>query len=410
MYPSGNQTKRRIHPVETTLENAGLLRQGQILKEWWTEVKDNFWDTNARLKVKELLKMMMEQTLIEDLELERQKMTDSVYRNGYYPRSLVTQFGWIENLQVPRLRQDSFQTRVFDRYQRHQGHVDDLIQNTFLAGVSTRRVGEVLNQLLETKISSTKVSRVCQRLDVHVQAYHSHPLLDEYQYLILDAIVLKVRYNGKYHSRRVLAAYGITLFGKREMIDFKQVKGESKEAWESFLQNLYNRGLEGKHLKLIAMDGSTGLKAACELVFPQAKIQRCWFHKLQNVSNYCKKKYQADCIHQARRIYLAKNQTQALKEFKAWKKSWQRSCPKAVHCLEKDLEQMLTFLNCPKSHRIRVRTTNVIERTFREARRRIRVFSCFTNTKSSERILYAIFDYLNQRWKEKPLKQFTQFN
>lgn len=394
----------------TTLDNVRLLRQEQILKEWWPEVKENFWDTDARLKVKQLLKMLMEQTLIEDLELQRQTMTDPSYRNGYYPRDLVTQFGLIQDLQVPRLREVTIPHRVFDRYQKHQRQVDDLIQNTFLAGVSTRRVGDVLKQLLETKVSAAKVSRVCLKLNTQVALYHNRPLIDEYQYLILDAINLKVRYNGKYHNRRVLAAYGITLFGKREMIDFKQTKGESREAWESFLQNLYNRGLEGKHLKLIAMDGSSGLKTACELVFPQAKIQRCWFHKLQNVSNYCKKKYQHNCVRQARKIYKAKDQTQAQKEFKLWKKAWQRFCPKAVHCLEKDLEQMLAFLDFPKSHRIRVRTTNVIERTFREVRRRIRVFSCFSNLKSSERILYAIFDYLNNRWKAKPLKLFTQFN
>jgi len=233
----------------------------------------------------------MEETLVEDLELQRRRMAEPDYRNGYYPRGLVTQFGLIEALQVPRLREDSFPTRVFERYQRHQSHVDDLIQNTFLAGVSTRRVGEVLKELLETKVSATKVSRICLRLNAQVVLYHSRPLIDEYQYLILDALTLKVRHNGKYYNRKVLAAYGITLFGKREMIDFKQAKkGESREAWESFLQCLFNRGLEGKHLKLIAMDGSAGLKAACELVFPQAKIQRCWFHKLQNVSNYCKKK------------------------------------------------------------------------------------------------------------------------
>jgi putative transposase len=396
--------------METTLDNVRLLRQGQILKEWWSEVKENFWDTNARLKVKELLKTLMEQTLIEDLQVQRQKMSEPDYRNGYYSRTLVTQFGLIEDLQVPRLREESFPTRVFERYQRHQHHVDDLLQNVFLGGVSTRRVGEVLNQLLETKISATKVSRICQRLDTKVHAHHRRPLVDEYQYLILDAITLKIRYAGHYHNRKVLAAYGMTVFGKREMIDFKQARGESKDAWESFLQNLYHRGFEGKHLKLIVMDGSPGLKAACELVFPQARIQRCWFHKLQNVSNYCKKKYQEPCIQQARKIYQSKDSTHALKEFKLWKKSWQILCPEAVHCLEKDLEQMLPFLDCPKSHPIRIRTTNVIERTFREARRRIRVFSCFTNIKSSERILFAIFDYLNHRWIEKPLKQFTQFN
>ena len=396
--------------METALENVRLLRQGTILKEWWSEVKENFWEQDARERVKELLKSLMEQTLIEDLELKRREMPGPAYRNGYYPRTLVTQFGLIQGLQVPRLREEAIPNRIFSRYERHQTQVEDLIQEVFLAGVSTRRVGEVLNQLLETKISSTKVSRVCRRLDVQAANYHRRPLIDEYQYLILDAITLKVRYKGKYHNRKVLAAYGITVFGRRELIGFRQAKGESQAAWEAFLQSLFNRGLEGRHLKLIVMDGSPGLKAASELLYPEAKIQRCWFHKLQNVSGYCRKKYQGDCIQQARRIYKAKDQAQARKEFKAWKKAWQRFCPNAVHCLEKDLDQMLAFLDCPKSHRIRIRTTNVIERTFREARRRIRVFSCFTNIQSSERILFAIFDYLNRRWKAKPLRQFTQFN
>lgn len=396
--------------MKTTLENVRLLRQGQILKEWWPEVKDNFWEADARIKVKNLLKMLMEQTLIEDLELRLENTLEAPYRNGYYSRALVSQFGVIEDLQVPRLRAGSFRNRVFGRYQRHQAQVEDLIQDTFLAGVSTRRVGEVLNQLLETRISSTKVSRVCQRLDVQVQAYHTRPLMDEYQYLILDAITLKVRYHGKYHRRKVLAAYGITLFGKRELIGFRQSKGESQEAWEAFLNHLFGRGFEGKHLKLIVMDGSAGLKAACELIYPEAKIQRCWVHKLRNVSNYCKAKHEETCVKEAKRIYLAKDRKEALRRFKTWKETWWRLCPKAVHCLEKDLDDLLPFLDCPESHRIKIRTTNVIERTFREARRRIRVFSCFTNVKSSERILFAIFDHLNRRWKAKPLRDFTQFN
>ena len=396
--------------METTLENVRLLRQGTILREWWTEVNENFWETDAKQRVKGLLKSLMEQTLVEDLQLQRRGMPGSAYRNGYYPRTLVTQFGLIQDLQVPRLRQGALSNRIFSRYQRHQTQVDNLIQGVFLAGVSTRRVGEVLGELLETNVSSTKVSRVCQRLDIQVQAYHQRPLIDEYQYLILDAITLKIRYNGKYHKRKVLAAYGITVFGKRELIGFRQARGESQAAWEAFLNHLFSRGFEGKHLKLIVMDGSAGLKAACELVYPNARIQRCWVHKLRNVSNYCKAKYEEACLEQARKIYLAEDRKGALKQFKAWKQAWQRLCPKAVYCLEKDLEELLAFFDCPTPHRIRVRTTNVIERTFREARRRIRVFSCFTNVQSSERILFAIFDYLNRRWKAKPLKDFTQFN
>jgi len=395
--------------METTLENVRLLRQVQILKEWRQEVNENFWIDDAQKQVKRLMKSVLEDTLEQDLELQRERAAGTVYRNGYYPRSLHTQFGLMQNLQVPRLRDVSFQTRVFKRYQRFQPQVENLIMDTFLKGVSTRKIGGLLSTLLETKVSATKVSNVCQKLNAQVLAYHQRPLLDEYQYLILDGISLKLRIRGKYVNRRMLVAYGITMFGKRELIDFKHAKGESKEAWECFLQTLFLRGFEGKHLKLIAMDGSAGLKAACELIYPQAKIQRCWAHKLRNVANYCKAKYEKNCIADARKIYLSQNKGEALKRFKGWKAAWKKTCPDAVHCLEKDLENLLPFLDCPKPHQIKIRTTNVIERSFREVRRRTKVFSCFTNVESTERIIFAIFSYLNDGWKEKPLKRFTQF-
>ena len=395
--------------METTLENVRLLRRSQILKEWRQEVNDDFWSAEAQQEVKRLMKSFLEHTLEQDLELQRERATGSLYRNGYYPRSLHTQFGLMQDLQVPRLRDATFKTRVFERYQRFQPQVENLIMNTFLRGVSTRKIGGLFETLLDTKVSATKVSNVCKKLNAQVRKYHQRPLLDEYQYLILDGISLKIRIHGKYVNRRFLVAYGMTMFGKRELIDFKPARGESKEAWESFLQNLFLRGFEGKHLELIAMDGSAGLKAACELIYPRARIQRCWAHKLRNVSNYCKAKYEKACIADARKIYLAQNKIEAIKRFKEWKAAWRNTCPDAVHCLEKDLEDLLPFLDCPKTHQIKIRTTNVIERSFREVRRRTKVFSCFTNLESTERIIFAIFSYLNDAWKEKPLKQFTQF-
>lgn len=395
------------------MEAGKLLPQSQILKEWWVEVKENFWEHDAKEKVRLLLKELMESTMQEEItEVLRRNPYErqaDVYRHGYYERSLVTQFGTIPQISVPRLRGASFQTKVFKRYRRFQGIVEDLVEDIFLAGVSTRRVGEAVQKLLDTKVSHGSVSNITKRLDAKVQAFHRAPLLDEYQYLILDGISLKIRYGAKYHSRKVLVAYGITVFGQRRLIDFKQSQGESQNAWEGLLNSLYQRGLKGEVLKLIVMDGSAGLRAASELVYPQAKIQRCWAHKLRNVANYCRKKDQKEVITQAGRIYRAGTKSEALAEFKAWKKAWQRPYPEAVHCLEKDLEEMLNFLDCPKSHQIKVRTTNAIERAFREVRRRTRVFSCFSNLASSERIIFAIFTHLNNNWQGKPLKQFTQF-
>ena len=407
-------TQKGDTPMEA---NARILPQSQILKEWHLEVKENFWEADAKPHIRLLLKEFMERTMIQELSeilsRERYESTqeDGVYRNGFYERGLVTQFGLIENLQVPRIREGRiFKTSVFKRYRRFQDIVEDMIRDVFLAGISTRRVGEAISKLLDTDVSSGTVSNITKKLDEKVRAFHKAPILDEYQYLILDGIVLKILYGARYHKRRVLAVYGITVFGERKLLAFKQAKGESQSAWESLLWNLYERGLKGECLKLIVMDGSAGLRVAAELVYPEAKIQRCWVHKLRNVSNYCRKKYEKDLIAGARKIYLVENKIQAITRFKAWKKIWEKICPEAVRCIEKDLEELLNFLDCPNTHRIRIRTTNAIERSFREIRRRTKVFTCFSNSASSDRIIYAIFTHLNNSWKDRPLKQFTQFD
>ena len=397
------------------MEAVRLLPQSKILQEWWLEVKDNFWEEDAKHEVKKLLKELMESTIEEDLlmytKAQWHERTEKrrAYRNGYYRRSLVTQFGTVNDLKVPTLRKARYKTRVFKRYRRYQQIVEDIIEGIFLRGVSTRRVGEAITKLLDTKVSHSTVSNITRRLDIKVREFHRATILDEYQYIFLDAITLKIRYGSKYHNRKVLVAYGITSFGERKLLGFVQAKAESQDAWEGLLNNLFNRGLKGGNIKLIIIDGSPGLKKALEIVYPHALIQRCWVHKLRNVSNYLRRAYHDECIKGARKIYKAKTKDTAMTEFKNWRRLWKKKAPEAVHCLEKDLEELLNFFECPEGHRIRVRTTNVIERSFREIRRRTKVFSCFSNIQSCARIIYAIFTYLNSQWKDSPIKEFTEF-
>jgi hypothetical protein len=125
--------------------------------------------------------------------------------------------------------------------------------------------------------------------------------------------------------------------------------------------------------------------------------QRCWAHKLRNLENKLKAS-QSACLDQAKLIYQAPHRTEALHRFRVWKKRWQKEAPKAVACLEQDLEELLAFFDCPAAHWKRVRTTNVIERLFVEVRRRIRTMCAFTTRSSCERILYSVFDRMNIYW------------
>jgi putative transposase len=326
--------------------------------------------------------------------------------NGYYERGLTTRLGVLE-LKVPRSRSGHFQTQVLQRYQRREPVIDQALKAVFLLGVSTRQTGRALATLIEDVVSASTVSAVAKALDVAVNSFHRRRLGDEYRYLILDGVSVRIRLVGKVQRRMVLCAYGVTRQGRRELIDFQVVKAESEDTWYGFLWNLWSRGLHGEFLELIATDGQPGLIRALGRLWAAVPHQRCWAHKLRNLANKLKASQQS-CLQEAKLIYQASNRTEAIARFRQWKRRWQKATPNAVACLEADLEELLAFFDCPKAHWKRLRTTNVIERLFVEVRRRIRTMCAFTTRSSCERILYSVFERTNTHWSRHPLSAFTQ--
>jgi len=242
---------------------------------------------------------------------------------------------------------------------------------------------------------------------VDLKRYHGRRLRDHYLYLFLDGIILKTKTGFGSKKKAVLVAYGIKVDGRRELIDFTVTTSESEKQWWRFLNDLSRRGITGEALGLVVTDGNAGLENAVDLIWPFVKRQRCWAHKLRNVANYLKKKHLERCIKEARSIYSAKNKKEAERSYSKWEKQWRPIAPKAVRCIEKDIEELLNFYSCPKEIWGKVRTTNVIERAFREVRKRTRPMSCFNNIQSIERIVYAMLSHLNEQWGKKPIKEFT---
>ena len=230
---------------------------------------------------------------------------------------------------------------------------------------------------------------------------------DDLMYLLLDGVSMRVKGATGVKRRLVLCAYAITVTGERRLLDFRLAQAESISAWEAFLNQMKERGLEGRHLRLIVTDGCSGLHAALETVYPYVPRQRCWVHKLRNLSNLLKRCQQTECLASAQAIYQAATRREAIRAYWSWAQRWRQEAPKAVACLERDLEELLSFLGCPDGHRRKVRTTNAIERAFREVRRRTRPMTCFTNDASCERIIYAVVSHLNRNWEGHPLQQFT---
>jgi putative transposase len=384
------------------------------IASWWREVKDDFWG-DVKQETLKLVKQLMEVSMHEELvvytqaEWHERTGQDRPYRNGFYPRALSTELGLIPELRIPRTRDGHFHPAVLPRYQRRQAAVNGLLQEVFLAGVSTRRVGEVVQPLLGVRWSATTVSTVTKTLDAAVHQFHRRELLDEYQVLFLDGVTMKVKDALGTKKRLVLVAYGITVFGQRVLVSFRQAKSESAAAWEAFLNDLYHRGLLGKELRLLVTDGGKGLHAAVEVVYPYVPRQRCWVHKLRNVANKIPRRQQAGCLQQAKTIYQAPTKRAAMRQFHQWERRWHATAPKAVACLRVDLDELLTVFDFPEAQRVKLRTTNVIERCFREVRRRTRPIGCFTNAASCDRIIYAVFHRMNRLWQDRPLREFTQF-
>jgi len=165
--------------------------------------------------------------------------------------------------------------------------------------------------------------------------------------------------------------------------------------------------LENKKWAILLV-GNKGLKNAVELVFPLAKIQRCWAHKMRNVSSRLPKKYHDECIKDARKIYYAKSKREALSEFKSLANKWRDLVPNAVKCIEDDYENLVAFLDEPENYHVKTKATNSIERMFREVRRRVRPINCFENRSSVERIIFSVFNRFNCIWENGAHFEITQ--
>ena len=338
---------------------------------------------------------------------ERAASSKRDYRNGYYERDFLTRFGTIR-LRIARTRKKNFLPRALQRFQRRADELALLIREAFLRGISTRQVGRVVALLTGEAVSAQTVSRLTRDLDQAVREFHQAPLADEWAYLFLDGVSLRVRRPSGRKRVQMLVAYGVRPDGSRQLLGFLRSQGESQQAWEGLLQDLYRRGLEGKNLLLIVTDGCVGLAAAIATVYPRALHQRCWVHKMRNILEKVRKRDYQAVKKDAQAIYGADGQPQAEAAFRRFRARWQRDYPRMVRQLEGDLPELLSFFRFPQHLWKKLRTTNVIERCFVEVRRRTRPMVCFVNVQSVDRIIYSIFQRFNLEWKNRTLRVFTQ--
>jgi putative transposase len=208
-------------------------------------------------------------------------------------------------------------------------------------------LGRVVATLTGEVVSAQTVSMLSRDLDQAVRQFHRAELADQWAYLFLDGVSLRVRRPSGRQRVQMLVAYGVRQDGTRHLLGFLRSKGESQAAWEGLLQDLYRRGLKGEQLQLILTDGCAGLAAAIETVNPRVLHQRCWVHKIRNILEKVRKRDYEAVKKDAQAIYRADNRRQAEAAFRHFRRRRQADHGGMVRQLERDLPELLSFFNFP---------------------------------------------------------------
>ncbi len=311
------------------------------------------------------------------------------YRNGYRQRGFTTRIGTL-TLQVPRLRPGSFTPDLYERWQRSEQALLACLVERVVAGVSTRTVSAVVEELCGTAVSQSSVSALCQRLDPQVSAWRERSLLEQtYPFVLVDALVIRVRCDGRVRQRSLLLATGVNREGYRTLLGLHLGDKESAASWGAFFAHLKQWGLSG--VDLVVSDSHGGLVNAIHTHFQGAVWQRCQTHRSRNILSACPQAAQ-DALHKhLRRLFEAETPAVARQELAAILERFAKSAPKSCDGLEAAFDDAIAVLGLPERYRKRLPTTNSLERLNEEIRRRERVNRIFANAASAERLLGALW-------------------
>lgn len=317
--------------------------------------------------------------------------------NGFKPKTVLTRMGEI-TFEVPQVRSGGFYPSALERGSRSEQSVNLALAEMYVQGVSTRKVIEVLQKLVgpEVNISSTQISRCAEKLDAGLEAWRNRPL-DETPYVLLDARYERVREAGQVVDCAVLVAIGITTSGHRRVLGVSVALSEAEVHWRTFLDSLIQRGLRG--VKLLVSDDHAGLKAARKAMFAGVHWQRCQFHLQHNAQAYVTKVDQRKTVaRQIHSIFNAPDVNEANRLLNIAVEDWGTSHPKLATWAQHNIPEGFTVFALPAEHRVRMRTTNGLERINKELKRRTRVATLFPNAASCLRLVSALLAEQDEEW------------
>ena len=354
-------------------------------------------ESEIRGHLTELVRGTVEETLNTMLDAEADELCNAQRyehspdrvdtRAGHYKRKLHTQAGEVE-LKMPKLRKQTFDTAIIERYRRRDISIEEAIVQMYLAGVSVRRVEDITEALWGTRVSSGTVSKLNQKVYKHIERWRTQPITGRYPYVYLDGIVLKRSWGGEVKNVSVLAAVGVDQDGYRRILGVVEGHKEDKAGWLAFLKQPKERGLQGA--RLIISDACLGLVDALAEVFPEADWQRCVVHFYRNVFSHVPNgKVRAvaamlKAIHaQESRAAAQRKAQEVIETLKTMK------LLTAAALVDSAVYETFTFYAYPPQHWLKIKTNNPMERLLKEVRRRTKVVGAFPDSHAALMLVSA---------------------
>jgi putative transposase len=353
--------------------------------------------------VKRLLEHLLNQAMTAEASAhvgaDRHERTDARrgYRNGFKPRTLNTRVGLLE-LDVPQVRAcEPYHPSMFAKWQRSERALLVACAEMYFQGVSTRNVRAVLEAMCNGDISSMTVSRIAQELDEKLLKFR-HRRLDEteWPYMHIDARYEKVRVDGRVVSQAVLVAVGFTSQGHREILDWRVGDSESEATWGEMFRQLKDRGLKG--LRLLTSDAHGGIVAAMRRHFQGVAWQRCRVHFKRELGKKVSRKILKELMADVSAVFEPEDRLECLRRRDEMASKWESRYPAVAKMLLAGLEDCLSVLDFPESHRLRLRSTNMLESLMKRLKKRSRVVSLFPSRSSCDRLLGAQLIEVHEKW------------
>ena len=316
------------------------------------------------------------------------------WRNGYRDRTLDTRLGSLQ-LRIPKLRQGSYFPPFLEARKTSEKALVAVIQEAWIAGVSTRKVDDLVQAMGLTGISKSQVSKLCKEIDERVNAFLNRPIEGEWPYLWLDATYLRQREGGRVVSVAAIIAVAANTEGKREIVGLHIGPSEAETFWSGFLRSLVRRGLKG--VKLVISDAHEGLKHAIAKVMG-ATWQRCRVHWVRNALAHVPKGQHTVVAAAIRQAFLQPDRESASQTWRHVADQLRNRWPKLGTLMDESETDVLAYMSFPASHRTKLHSVNPLERLNKEVKRRADVVGIFPNEASIIRLIGAVLLEQNDEW------------